>query len=76
MSVNYNSLTEEYKKLFQEKINFIGKKLEETRKEVEKLHDEKFKPVIEELYEKYEELKKTAFEKKINEIKKQIIKED
>ena len=63
-SVDYNSLAEKYKQLFQEKIDFVGYKLEETKKEVEKLHDEKLKPVVEELVEKYEEIKKVALEKK------------
>jgi gas vesicle protein len=63
-SVDYNSLAEKYKQLFQDKVNFVGSKLEEVKKEVEKLHDEKLKPVVEELTEKYEELKKVALEKK------------
>ena len=62
--VDYKWIVENYKKILDEKLNIVGSKIEELKQQIEQLHEDKLKPVLEDVVKKYEELQKIAKEKK------------
>ncbi len=62
--VDYKKIVNNYKELLDSKVSDLWEKITELKTEVSKLHEEKLKPVIDELSYKYNELQEAVLSKK------------